>query len=107
MGGDVILQTTPLVVGVDGTERSRDALALAARLADPGQRVLLTHVHSYGRLSNLLAGGEYERLVREIADATFGAVQETLAPATQRELRLVSNASPAAGLQEIAQQSGA
>ena len=54
MGAVVILQTTPLVVGVDGTERSRDALALAARLADPDQRVLLTHVHPYGRLANLL-----------------------------------------------------
>jgi nucleotide-binding universal stress UspA family protein len=103
----VSLQTTPLVVGVDGTERSRDALALAARLADPGQRVLLTHVHPYGRLSNLLAGGEYERLVRDVADATFAAVQETLAPVSQRELRLVANSSPAAGLQEVAQETGA
>jgi nucleotide-binding universal stress UspA family protein len=103
----VILQTTPLVVGVDGTERSRDALALATRLADPGQRLLLTHVHNYGRLSNLLSGGEYEQLVREVADSTFAAVQETLAPAAQRELRLVSNPSPAAGLQEIAQETGA
>ena len=34
MGAVVILLTTPLVVGVDGAERSRDALALAARLAD-------------------------------------------------------------------------
>ena len=107
MGGVVISKTTPLVVGVDGTERSRDALALAARLADPGQRVLLTHVHTYGRLANLLSGGEYEQLVREVADSTFAAVQETLAPATQRELRLVSNSSPAAGLQAIAEETGA
>jgi hypothetical protein len=51
----VISQSTPLVVGVDGPERSRDALALAARLADPGQQLLLTLVHGYGRLSNLLS----------------------------------------------------
>ena len=107
MGVVVTSHTTPIVVGVDGTERSRDALALAGRLADPGQRVLLTHVHPYGRLSNLLSGGEYERLVGEVADSTFTAVQETLAPATQRELRVVSNPSPAAGLQEIAQKTGA
>ena len=31
----MILQTTPLGVGVDGAERSRDALALATRLAHP------------------------------------------------------------------------
>jgi nucleotide-binding universal stress UspA family protein len=103
----VILQTTPLVVGVDGSERSRDALTLADQLADRGQRVLLTHVHTYGRLSNLLSGGEYEQLVREVADSTFEAVQETIAPGIQRELRLVSNSSPAAGLQALAEETGA
>lgn len=107
MGVIVILQTTPLVVGVDGSERSRDALALATRLADPDQRLLLTHVHNFGRLANLLSGGEYEQLVREVADSTFAAVQETLVPAAQRELRLVANPSPAAGLQEIAHETGA
>lgn len=107
MGGVVNSQTNPLVVGVDGSERSRDALALAARLAHPGQPVLLTHVHSYGRVANLLSGGEYEQLVREVADATFAAMQQTLAPGTQRELRLVSNPSPAAGVQAVAEESGA
>jgi hypothetical protein len=71
-------QATSLVVGVDGTDRSRHALALAAHLADSDQRVLLTHVHPYGRLANLLSGGQYEVLVRDVADATFAAVQETL-----------------------------
>lgn len=103
----MISQPTPLVVGVDGTERSRDALALAARLADPDQPVLLTHVHPYGQLANLLSGGEYEELVRDVADATYAAVQETLACAAQRQLRLVSNSSPAAGLQAIAEENGA
>src|SRR5688572_18769761 len=92
--------TTPLVVGIDGTERSCDALALAARLADPGERILLTYVHPYGRLS----GDEHEQLVREVADSTFAAVQESHAPATQCELRLVSNHSPAAGMHAIAEE---
>jgi hypothetical protein len=83
----------PIVVGIDGTPRSRDALVLAGKLADPGQRLLLTHVHDYSRLSTLLANGEYERLVRDVADATFAAVQETLADAVERELRLVSDDS--------------
>jgi nucleotide-binding universal stress UspA family protein len=107
MGSLVTDQTSPLVVGVDGTERSRDPVALAARIADPGQRVLLTHVHPYGRLSSLLSGGEYEQLVREVTDSTLAAVHETLAPAVQRELRLVSNSSPAAGLQTTAEETGA
>jgi nucleotide-binding universal stress UspA family protein len=69
--------------------------------------VLLTHVHPYGRLANLLSGGQYAVLARDVADATFAAVQETLAPASQRDLRLVSNSSPAAGLQLIAEETGA
>jgi hypothetical protein len=47
--------TAPLVVGIDGCERSLDALALAARLADPGRHVLLIHVRRDGRSSNLTA----------------------------------------------------
>lgn len=97
----------PIVVGIDGTPRSRDALVLAGKLADPGQRLLLTHVHDYSRLSTLLANGEYERLVRDVADATFAAVQETLADGVERELRLVSDDSPAAGLQALADTTGA
>ena len=107
MRGVVIAPSTPIVVGVDGTERSQDALALASRLADPEQPLLLTHVHDYGRLSSLLSAGEYEDIIREVADSMFAAVQEMLSPATQRELRLVSDPSPAAGLQELAQETGA
>ena len=99
--------TKPIVVGVDGSERSRDALALAGRLGDPGQRVVLTFVHPYGRLANLLADRAYEQLVREVADATFEAVQEMLAPDAQRELRLVSVASPAVGVQTVAEETEA
>jgi hypothetical protein len=37
----VISQSAPIVVGVDASERSRDALALATRLVDPGQLLLM------------------------------------------------------------------
>jgi nucleotide-binding universal stress UspA family protein len=92
----------PLIVGVDGSERSRDALALAVQLAEPGQRVVLAHVHPYGQLSDLLSGGDYERLVREVAESTLSATQETLHPGTERAMQLVSNRSPAAGLHDLA-----
>jgi hypothetical protein len=39
-----------------------------ARLADPTQDVLV-HVRPYGKLSNLPSGGEYEELVREVAES--------------------------------------
>jgi nucleotide-binding universal stress UspA family protein len=79
----------PLVVGIDGSERSLDALALAARLADPGQHVPLIHVRRNGRSSNLTA------------------LQEFLDPATAHEMRVVSDSSPARGLQAIAEEIGA
>ena len=100
-------ELTPLVVGIDGSERSLDALALTARLAAPGQHVLLIHVHRNGRFSNLLSGDQDRQLDREVAESTLTAMQEILDPATQRELRLVSDPSPARGLQAIAEESGA
>lgn len=82
-------EVRPLVVGIDGSERSLDALALAARLADPGQQGLLIHIRRNGRSSNLTA------------------LQEFLDPATAREIRVVSDSSPARGLQAIAEEIGA
>jgi nucleotide-binding universal stress UspA family protein len=91
-----------LIVGVDGSERSRDALALAVQLAEPGQGVVLAHVHPYGAVSDLLSGDDYARLVREVAESTLSAANETLPPATERVMQLVSNRSPAAGLHDLA-----
>ena len=79
---ELAVGVAPLIVGVDGSERSVDALALAVRLAEPGQRVVLVHVHPYGELSDLLSGEDYQRLVREVAESTLSAAQETLPPAT-------------------------
>jgi nucleotide-binding universal stress UspA family protein len=101
------VQAAPLIVGIDGSERSRDALALAALLADPGQQVLLVHVHPYGRLSSLLSRGDYERLAREVAHSALTVVQDSAGPAAPGDIRLVANPSPAAGLQAIAQETGA
>jgi nucleotide-binding universal stress UspA family protein len=99
--------SAPIVVGVDGSERSHDAVVLAARLAGPGQELLLVHVHPYGRLANLLSGGEQEQLVREVAESTAMVVLGTLEPCASRSMRLVSNRSPAAGLQAMAAEVGA
>ena len=69
----------PLVVGIDASD-------LAARLADRGQHVRLIHVRRNGRSSNVTA------------------LQEFLDPATAREMRVVSDSSPARGLQAIAEE---
>jgi nucleotide-binding universal stress UspA family protein len=94
----------PVVVGVDGSARSVDALALADLLGvGLGRDVLIAHVHPYGELSSLLSGGEYETLVREMAESTFEQVREHLPSVSGRRMQLVTNRSPAAGLQALAE----
>jgi nucleotide-binding universal stress UspA family protein len=84
-----------VVVGVDGSQRSRDALALAATLAEPDQHILLAHVLAYQH-------GDARSLIRDVVDATFDASREILDPAIKREMRLVDNVSVSAGLDELA-----
>ena len=94
--------SSTVIVGVDGSERSRDALSLGAALSGPDGQLLITHVHPYGQLSSLLGAGEYEQLVREAAESIFEDIREVAGDATGREMRLVSDRSPAKGLQALA-----
>jgi hypothetical protein len=72
----------PAIVGVDGSERSVEALALADLLGPAlGRRVVIAHVHPYRQLSSLFAQGEYERLESEVAESIF------------KQIRLLSGAS--------------
>jgi nucleotide-binding universal stress UspA family protein len=97
-----------IIVGVDGTERSRDALALAELLAGAaGGRLLIAHVHNYGQVEGLLSGGEYETLLREVAESTAAGVRELLGDQRAHDMRLVAARSPAAGLQDFAQREAA
>jgi nucleotide-binding universal stress UspA family protein len=101
-------QTGPVVVGVDGTERSIDALALADRLASALRRpVVVAYVHPYGELATVFSEGDYERLVREVAEATFDQIREHLPSVPERRMQLVSDASPAAGLHAMAEREAA
>jgi nucleotide-binding universal stress UspA family protein len=98
----------PVVVGVDGSERSVDALALADLLGPAlGHPVVMAHVHPFRQLSSLFAPGEYERLVRDVAELTFEQVREHLPSAPERRMQLVSDSSPAAGLHALAEREGA
>jgi hypothetical protein len=48
----------PVIVGVDGSERSVEALALADLLGSAlRRRVVIAHVHPYRQLSSLFAEG--------------------------------------------------
>jgi nucleotide-binding universal stress UspA family protein len=98
----------PVIVGVDGSERSVEALALADLLGPAlGRRVVIAHVHPFRQLSSLFAEGEYERLVREVAETTFEQIREHLPSVPERRMQLVAGDSPAAGLHALAEAEGA
>src|SRR3954453_5981096 len=96
-----------VIVGVDGSDASRDALALGQMLGGPNGRLLVVHVHPFGPLSSLMGPGEYEDVVRTTADSIFTHAREILDDATDRELRLLSKRWPAEGLGSIAADAGA
>jgi nucleotide-binding universal stress UspA family protein len=98
----------PIVVGVDGRKRSKDALALAARLAErTGGELLLVHAHGYGPLEKIIGEDGYHALVRTSFTASFYQVKGILGERYAREMRAIPDASPAAGLQRIAESEGA
>ena len=101
-------QTGPVIVGVDGSERSIDALALADRLGAALRRpVVIAYVHPYGKLASLFSEGDHEQLVREVAESTFDQIREHLPSVPERRMQLVTEASPAAGLHAMAEREGA
>jgi hypothetical protein len=63
----------PRIVGLDGSDGSRDALALAQALIEPGARLLIVYVHPFAELASLVTNGHYERLVREAAESVGDA----------------------------------
>jgi nucleotide-binding universal stress UspA family protein len=91
-----------VIVGVDASQRSRDALALGQALNEPGGRLLIVYAHAFGELSGLLTEGDEERLVREAAESVARQAHEVLDDATEREMRIVAERSPAAALQQLA-----
>jgi len=97
-------ESGPVVVGVDGSERSLDALSLANLLARTLRSpTLIAFSHPYGRLSSLLSGGDYERLLREVAERIFTMARERLHSVSERRIELVAAESPAAGLHALAE----
>jgi nucleotide-binding universal stress UspA family protein len=101
-------RTGPVIVGVDGSERSIDALVLADRLGTALRLpVVIAYVHPYGELASLFSEGDYEQLVREVAESTFDQVREHLPSVPERRMQLVTEASPAAGLHAMAEREGA
>jgi nucleotide-binding universal stress UspA family protein len=98
------VDTAPVVVGVDGSARSIDALVLADVLAAALRtRLVIVHVHSLGKLSSVFSEDEHELIVRGIAESTFEQIRDYLPSVPERRLQLISEQSPAAGLHSLAE----
>jgi len=97
----------PIVVGVDRSGRSRDALALARRLARAtGARLLLVSVYPVGARSATVERGAYARALAEEAETALDWVAAPLCGA-RPEARAVPCTSIPRGLQQIAVTEGA
>jgi nucleotide-binding universal stress UspA family protein len=94
----------PVIVGVDGSARSIDALVLAEVFAATLRtRLVIAYVHSLGKLSSIFSEDEHELIVRGIAESTFEQIREYLPSVPERRLQLVAETSPAAGLDALAE----
>ena len=92
----------PIVVGVDRSGRSRDALALARRLARAtGARLLLVSVYPVGARSATIERSAYARALAEEAETALDWVAAPLCGA-RPEARAVPCTSIPRGLQQIA-----
>lgn len=90
-----------VLVGVDGTGRSTDAIALGATLAPLlGAEPTLLHAHPYGELESLLSDDEHATLMREVAERTARDAAEHLGASPA--LSIVADRSPARALQAAA-----
>ena len=101
----------PLVVGVDESERSRDAIALGQQLAEdlPGG-LFAVYVHTLEELDALMTGHhpeEVEELVAEHAKAKHAQVRALAGEMGVSEVHLRQATSPAAGLHDQVGESNA
>jgi nucleotide-binding universal stress UspA family protein len=95
-----------IVVGYDGSQEGRDALALAGSLASPDRaRVVAAAVYPFDPSAPRPDLGGWGDYLREDAEASVADADLDLLPAgTQLERRVVPMASAAHGLHELAEQ---
>jgi nucleotide-binding universal stress UspA family protein len=97
-----------IIVGIDGSERSADALALADLLAGLlGGPLLLVHNHPREAAPMFLEPRGDGQLMRSLADSTFAQVQRLVSRDHEPGIRATRADSPAIGLQQVAEHENA
>jgi nucleotide-binding universal stress UspA family protein len=91
-----------VLVALDGSGRSRDALALGQLFAEVrAARLLMAYVHPYGEVPNLLG---HASVVRTVVDSIFADSKAILSPGGAREVKIAVHRSPVAGLRRLARE---
>ena len=97
----------PIVVGVERSDRSRDALALARTLARAmGTHLILVATHPIAGHSAVMPAGAHAAALAEEAEATLEWVARPLSGVTATS-RTLPCASVSRGLQQVAEEEGA
>jgi nucleotide-binding universal stress UspA family protein len=101
-----VLPDGPLIVGVDASDRSRDAIALGKQFAlDFDGELSAVYVHTLQELDLLMTGQrveEVEKLVAADVEANHGRVRALAAELGISDVRVRRESSVAEGLQEEA-----
>lgn len=88
-----------IVVGIDGTDGGRDALALAKQLADDQTEIFVVSVFPHKRTPSRGSVGGYEKILREESEKLLAQV---IAGDDRCRPRAIADASPSRALHEIA-----
>ncbi len=94
-----------VVVGVDGAEGGRDAIALARMLCAPGGQLTLAHVYAGEARVWRGSSGAYDRVERERSEEVLKRARDDAG--VDAELRWYGAPSPGRGLHELAESLGA
>lgn len=97
-----------IVVGHGPSATAREAVALAATFARPGARVIATEVCEFDPYVPRIGLADWHRYLLEDAEQRLDAVKEgAFREGVEVDLQVVTRASAARGLQEVAEDTGA
>ena len=96
-----------IIVGVDESQGSSDAIALASSLADiTGSELMLVNVFPYDERPSRALNRGFEEYLREMSRELLGRLRSAHGDETV-EVRAIANPSPAHGLHELAEKEDA
>ena len=94
-----------IIVGVDESPGSADAIALASRLAGmTGAKLMLVNVFPYDAHPSRAVNAEFETYLREDSEATCSSGCARPTATRPSRSKAIPNPSPAHGLHELAEQ---